>query len=244
MGMDNEGIVNRRQLLVKVGSLMKISWRKSKERLLDDDDNELSNTCRRGRRKRERNSMVMFDDDVVEIPNHCNGSIPEDEIKKRWYQSDDYCRFKKDTILNSLNYINARRASKPFNETKNCIRGIETMCMNPKLRQRYTAEKRYVYKVIRDEQTRQRKEQQQKRNQQNETIEVNTKRNSSSYPDLERFRSISLPYTKSSRDRAIARGNEYARSQHGSSGPLRSRSPSMKNLFRAAYRSPSTAAVM
>lgn len=86
MGMVNEGIVNRRQLLVKVGSLMKISWRKSRERLLDDDDNELSNTCRRGRRKRERNSMVMFDDDVVEIPNHCNAPIPEDEIEKRWYQ--------------------------------------------------------------------------------------------------------------------------------------------------------------
>ena len=153
----------------------------------------------------------------------------------------DYCRFKKDTILNSLNYVNARRASKPFDETVNCIWGIEDMCiLNPSLRRRYTSEKKLIYKVIREEQARQKKEWQQKQQQQNKTIGDENDKNHfhSLYPDMERFRSVSVCHTKGGRDRALARGHEYARIQRSLVyGGTRTAS-SVRNLF-VSFRSQS-----
>lgn len=246
MGINNEGIINRRQLLVKAGSFMKISWRKSREKLSDDDDGN-----RKCRRRQRGNLCVRFSDDLCEVPSNLNEPMSDEEIENRWYQSSDYTRFKKDTILTSLNYINARRASKPFDETINCIWGIENMCILPAVCKRYIAEKKYVYKVIREEQTRQKKELQQQQQQQQEPQLQNRIKNgdinkstssSRAYPDLEKFRSVSVSHTKGERDRALARGNEYARAQQRSLGLGGLRNPSsMKNLF-ASFRTQSAAA--
>jgi len=244
MGINNEGIVNRRQLLVRAGSFMKLSMRKSRGLLIDDnedDDKENSdnsNLRQRGGRKK-RNLSVRFSDNLHIKPSNRDGPMSDEEIENRWYQSCDYSRFKKDQILSSLNYINAKRASKPVDETVNCIRGIEDMCItNPAIRRRYIAERKYVFKVIREEQARQKKEWQQQQQNQTENSDDdknnNNKNTSSSfYPDLEKFRAVSVVHTKGGRDRALARGNEYARAQQRSLGlgGLRNSSHSMKNLF-------------
>lgn len=213
-----------------------------------------SNLRRGGVRK--HNFLVMFDNKVNEIPSTYGEPLSVDEIatikQTRWYQRDDYRRFKKDTVLNSLNYINARRASKPFDETKNSIRGIEGMCMQDKaLRQRYASERKYIYKVIRDEQARQKKELRQKQEQQNQTtIKEKTQRRSASspaaasFPDWEKLRSVIVLHTKGARDRALARGTEYekyARAQRRSLGLAKT--SSMKNLFKAACRTQSASIV-
>ena len=228
---DEGNSINRRQLLVKLGSFMKNSWRRSREVLTDEDDKKGVNIDRH----RKHHMFVQFDDEIYVIPNDTNGSsssssssccvnddaddesIPTDyEVDERWYQSEDYCRFKKDMILNSLNYINAKRASKQFDEIKYSIQGIEHMCLvDTKIRKRRIAEKRYVYRAICDEQ--------------------NKQKQSCSYPDMDKFRSVSLIHTKGERDRALSRGNEYARyaqqeQQQNQYNNMR-KSPSMKNLF-------------
>jgi len=231
MGINNEGMVNRRLLLVKAGSFMKTSWRKSKEFLIDiseDDGDDNSNLRQCGKRKK-RNLSVRFSDILHEDPSDSNGPMSTDEIENRWYQSGDYSRFKKDMILNSLNYINAKRASKPFDETINCIRGIEDMCILSRMTlKRYASEKKQVDKAIREEQVRQRKEwdQQQKNNKDTSTF---------SYPDTEKLRSASVYHSKAGRDRARARGIEYARYQQRSQGLGLRRATSLKNLF-ASFR--------
>lgn len=251
MGVNNEGIVNRRQLLVRVGSLMKLSWRKSREDLFDegvnDDDScdDENGSPRRRGKCRKRNLFVMFDMDHTEIPSTYDEPMKDEEIKTRWYQHKDYNRFKKDTIINSLTFLNSRRASKPFDETKYCIQGIEDMCIQDvAVRQRYDTEKKFVYKAIRDEQARQKKEQQQqqkqKQEQQNQPgTKAKIKSRSlfapSSYPDVEKLRSVSLSYTKGARDRAQQRGLEYHRAQPRS-GVGSAKGSSVKNLLRAAYR--------
>lgn len=243
MGINNEGTVNRRQLLVRAGSLMKMSWRKSKEELFDyneDEGNENSNLRKSGRNKK-RNLSVRVSDDLHEEPIIYNEPLSDKEIANKWYQSGDYNRFKKDTILTSLNYINARRASKPFDETISCTWGIEDMCfLTPTMPKRNSAEKKHVFKVIREEQARQKKEMQQK-----QPYDDNNKSATSPrlYPDLERFRSVSVCHTKGGRDRATARGSEYARTQQRTLGlgGMRTQS-SMKNLFASFRKESATAA--
>jgi hypothetical protein len=250
---DNIIIKDRRQLLVKVGSFMKSSWRRSTDKItdsIDDMDNKNSDDVdiKNNRRiRRKHNFFVQFDDEVYAIPslsscsfdtfstsnnNNNNNTFNNEEQETRtqpmsdtepneeqeqaissytssyalsWYQRDDYCKFKKDMILNSLNYINAKRASKVFDEEKCSIRGIEHMCSyasgDPNYRRRQTSEKKYLYKVIRDEQNKQQK--------QNCT---STKNPYTKY-DMDKFRSVSLTQTKNGRDRAISLGNEYAREQ-------------------------------
>jgi len=213
---------------------MKISWRKSREKLIDknedDEDDNDNNNRQQSEGRQKRNLSVQFSDDLRVAPSNHDAPLSDEEIENRWYQSFDYCRFKKDTILNSLNYINARRASKPFDETRNCTRGIEDMCiLDPTVRKRYTAEMKHVYKVIREEQARQKKEWEQKK----KTRNTNKSTFPPPFPDMEKFRSVSVCHTKGGRDRALARGNEYARAQQRSLGLgwTRASSSSMKNLF-------------
>jgi len=239
MGVNSEGIINRRQLLVKAGSFMKLSWRKSREKLFEQkEDNSNGNSNLRRGRRRLKNPSVRFCDESLVTYFTNDEALSDEDIENMWYQNCDYCRFKKDTILNSLNYVNARRASKTFDDTKNCIWGIEDMCtLNPTLRRRYEAEKKHIYKVIREEQGRQKKEWQQKQQQQqNKTIndESNKDDFNSHYPNMEKFRSISVCHTKGGRDRAHARGNEYARVQRSLVyGGIRTSSSSVRNLFVA-----------
>ena len=96
--------------------------------------------------------------------------------------------------------------------------------------------------MVREEQARQKKEWQQQQQNQTRNSDDNTKITSPSfYPDLEKFRSVSVVHTKGGRDRALARGNEYARAQQRSLGlgGLRNSSSSMKNLF-GSFRTLST----
>merc|ERR1719183_355282 len=88
---------------------------------------------------------VRFRDEAFAIPDRTNssgGGISDgggessisadsgcDEVSERWYGSDEYRRFKRDRVLSSLNYINAKRANKPWvDESEYSIRGIEHMC--------------------------------------------------------------------------------------------------------------------
>eukprot|EP00535_Pseudo-nitzschia_heimii_P006209 CAMPEP_0197187636 /NCGR_PEP_ID=MMETSP1423-20130617/16241_1 /TAXON_ID=476441 /ORGANISM="Pseudo-nitzschia heimii, Strain UNC1101" /LENGTH=245 /DNA_ID=CAMNT_0042639269 /DNA_START=83 /DNA_END=820 /DNA_ORIENTATION=- len=234
MGINNEVIVNRRQLLVKAGSFMKLSWRKSREKLFEqnEDNGSCSSNVRRGRRK-VKNLSVRFCDEALVTHVKNDEALSDEDIENMWYQNHDYCRFKKDTILNSLNYVNARRASKPFDDTVMCIWGIEEMCtLNPTLRRRYAAEKKHVYKVIREEQSRQKRELQQKLLQQNKTIDDQSKKHCHLlYPNMEKFRSVSVCHSKGGRDRALARGNEYARVQRSLVYGVTRTTSSVRNLF-------------
>ena len=96
MGVNNEGIVNRRQLLVRVGSLMKLSFKKSRDKLNVNEDNcsdEDDSGCLtlgrggRGRGRKNRNLFVQFDDELCVFPsNYGDEPISDDEIEKRWYK--------------------------------------------------------------------------------------------------------------------------------------------------------------
>lgn len=210
--MNNDAIDDRRQLLVKVSSLIK-SWRISRDNLntgySGDENDENVKPLRRGRRKQKRKLSVMFDDELSAVPSYYDGPMSCQEIEDRWYETKDYDRFKKDAVLTSLNYINARRASKSFDQVRNCIWGIEERCLvDQAVIKRRATEKKHVYKAIRDEQSRQKKER--RRNLANG--EVFTKPNSSSSTaNMEKIRSACMCYTKGARDRAVARGNQYAR---------------------------------
>ena len=86
MGINNEGIVNRRQLLVRAGSFMKMSWRKSREELIDNKDNEGGdNGClRKSKKSMKRNLSVRFSDDSSSVSS--NDELSDEEIENRWYQ--------------------------------------------------------------------------------------------------------------------------------------------------------------
>jgi hypothetical protein len=88
MGINNEGMINRRLLLVKAGSFMKISWRKSREFIIDksEDDGEDSNNLRQCGKRKKRNLSVRFSDILHEVPSNNNGPMSNDEIENRWYQ--------------------------------------------------------------------------------------------------------------------------------------------------------------
>ena len=140
--------------------------------------------------------------------------------------------------------MNARRARKPIDETYNCIRGIEDMCIRDNaVRQRHIAEKKYSFKVIRDEQGRQKKELQLKQEQKYDRTTIDkTKIFSAIFNmDDEKLRSASLVYTRGARDRALGRGIAYARAEQSFAS---AKSPSMKNLFKAARRTQSATMVL
>lgn len=87
MGVNNEGIVNRRQLLVRAGSFMKMSWRKSKEELIDfNEDDENSGSSLRKKRSQKRNLSVRFNEDLDIEVNDRKEPMSDEEITDRWYQ--------------------------------------------------------------------------------------------------------------------------------------------------------------
>mmetsp|Transcript_7719 Transcript_7719/g.13606 ORF Transcript_7719/g.13606 Transcript_7719/m.13606 type:complete len:243 (+) Transcript_7719:300-1028(+) len=212
-------VVNRRQLLVKVGSWVKYSWRKSKESLLSlDDDNEDRPTSPTPAKIPK---TVKFEDDealVTEIPtsngdnDYWCGALSEEEIKLIWYQDYDYKRFEKDRVLTSMDYSNARKVGKTFVEDSHSVRGIEYMC-DENLQRQQSGERRGLHKALWREELKQ--------------------KDDGSFPDLERFRAVSLKYTKDSKERAFVKACEDAREQQRE---MR-RTSSMKNLFLRARNS-------
>lgn len=133
--------------------------------------------------------------------------ITEEEAMDSWYQSFDFQRFEKDRILTTMGYANARRQCKAFVEDEHSLRGIEHLC-DDSLYLRQSGERKDLYKAVKAEEAKQKEE--------------------GTFPNLDRFRIVTIRHTKASKQRAMAKANEDAREQ------LREmmRSESMKNLFR------------
>merc|ERR1711907_898646 len=228
-------MVRRRRLLLvtKLGSFMKTSWRRSREILTADD-----NDCDEGKKQQNGNSCqtkqrrsaplsVRFDDEVSFFPSRAESNDDEndnesadDENDERWYGKDDYLRFKKDTILSTLNYIATKRRNKSrffdddaFEAKGYSVRGIENSCeMDDNLAKRRETDKKCLHKALREEQARQKR--------------------TGSYLDVDKLRSVSLLYTKGERARALARGSEDARSVRTAAAAATAAPPSpVKNLF-------------
>lgn len=239
MGVSTNDDDRRRRLLLvtKLGSFMKTSWRRSREILTADDDDEdgKGQNGEGGCLNKKRSALsVRFDDEVLVFPSRGSNDEEDesptpsanDDDDERWYGKDDYIRFKKDVILSSLNCVNAKRRNKSrfFDddefETKGwSVRGIENACeMDASATKRRETDKKCLHKAIRDEQVRQKR--------------------TGSYPDVDKLRSASLLYTKGERARALARGGEYARRVHSSSNTRTTASPSspVKNLFAGTNR--------
>ena len=106
MGMNNDAIDDRRQLLVKVSSLIK-SWRISRDNLntgySGDENDENVKPLRRGRRKQKRKLSVMFDDELSAVPSYYDGPMSCQEIEDRWYEVryNALCRSRQ-TILQNM----------------------------------------------------------------------------------------------------------------------------------------------
>jgi hypothetical protein len=220
--------------LGRVGSWMKHSWRKSKESLMDgideddDDDCQVENHGQDGTEEEEapkvsKHVHFSLNDDsdtdfdsgqvVLESMNEDeNDTIPftDQESKDIWYQSLDFQRFEKDRVLTAMSYTIARRLYKPFVEDAHSLRGIEHLC-DESLQKRQVDERKKLYKSIQVEEVRQ--------------------KGDGSFPDLERFRSVSLKHSKAGKVRALTKASEDAREQHRET----QRSSSMKNLFRREH---------
>ena len=65
---------------------MKMSWRKSREELIDNKDNEGGdNGClRKSKKSMKRNLSVRFSDDSSSVSS--NDELSDEEIENRWYQ--------------------------------------------------------------------------------------------------------------------------------------------------------------
>lgn len=210
---------------------MKYSWRKSNDSLMDgldntdvNEDDHVSqdtpdevdtNVPKHVHFGEEEDSIEVVEiinakkksDNGVDDDENDNPPITEEEAKQIWYQEYDFRRFEKDRVLTSMDYANARKANKPFVEDEHSIRGIEHFC-DPSLYRRQTGERRDLYKALQAEEERQKIE--------------------GTFPDLEKFRSVSLKYSKSFIERALAVAGEDAREQQREMH----RSSSMSNLFR------------
>ncbi|KAL3928737.1 MAG: hypothetical protein SGARI_004947, partial [Bacillariaceae sp.] len=222
--------MNRRQLLVKVGSWMKYSWRKSKESLMDgvseDGDDEVSNKLDHSQLSDEKDDLpkkhVHFcendnDDDgsddhedgeliVTEISSISDHAISEEDARRIWYHDFDFKRFEKDRVLTSMDYSNSRKLNKTFVEDEHSVRGIEHLC-DASLQRRQQGERKDLYKALKAEEDRQKE--------------------TGCFPDLDRFRAISLRHTRGGRERARTKALEDAKEQQSE---MR-RSASMRNLF-------------
>ena len=83
MGINNEVIINRRQLLVRAGSFMKLSWRKSREKLFDQ--NEDNSNLRHGRRRGKNLSISFCDESLVTYFTN-DEPLSDEDIENMWYQ--------------------------------------------------------------------------------------------------------------------------------------------------------------
>jgi len=132
------------------------------------------------------------DDEILtrEIPPR-EGPITEDEIQRNWYKNDDYTRFKKDRVLTSIGYLSSKKfGAANFDINEHAIRGLEALT-DDRLNRKELGRKRALKKAVREEEERQKLEH--------------------SFPDMEKFRVVSLQHTKASRDRALAIANEDAK---------------------------------
>lgn len=101
-------------------------------------------------------------------------------------------RFQKDRVLTSLDY-NSSSTKSNFNETEHSIRGLEIF-VNKKMPRRLSLEKKDLLSALKAEEASQKED--------------------GNFPNLERFRCVSLKYTKPARDRALVLGAEDAKATH------------------------------
>lgn len=150
-----------------------------------------------------------YDDEAVimtEIPANSDHVISEEDARKIWYHDFDFTRFEKDRVLTSMDYTNSRKLNKAFVEDEHSVRGIEHLC-DASLQRRQIGERKDLYKALKAEEERQKE--------------------AGCFPDLDKFRAISLKHTRGSRERARAKALEDAKEQQSE---MR-RSASMRNLF-------------
>jgi hypothetical protein len=148
---------------------------------------------------------------ITEIPANPDHAILEEDAKKIWYSDFDYKRFEKDRILTSLDYSNARMLNRTFVEDEHSVRGLEHL-YDGSLQRRQIGERKDLYKALKAEEARQKE--------------------AGCFPDLDKFRAISLKHTKGGRERARTKALEDAKEQQNE---MR-RSASMRNLFGMTTR--------
>lgn len=86
--------------------------------------------------------------------------------------------------------MTAKRGGLTFDNTGNCVRGLETL-IDSRLSRRELCEKKALRKAIKIEEHRQKEE--------------------NTFPDFKKFRSVSLQHTKGSTERATLIANEDAK---------------------------------
>ena len=93
--------------------------------------------------------------------------------------------------MTSYDYVTSKRApSGCFDDEKYCIRGLESLS-DDRLGRREVGEKKAIRKAVQAEEERQKAE--------------------DVFPDLARFRQVSLKHSKGARDRAFTRAHEDAK---------------------------------
>jgi len=183
---------DRRMGLRMLGSTWRNSWRNS-DRTLESRDGSCSRRnlfVDDGPRKN-----VHFPEEVVrqviEIPRIDKAETPQD-VEDRWYDLEDYVKFEKDRMLTSYGYVASKRAgTSTFDVEKYSLRGLEILT-DEKLSKRLNCDKQALKTAVKEEEERQKAE--------------------NCFPDLLKFRRVSLKYTKSSSDRALAVAQDDAKS--------------------------------
>ena len=105
---------------------------------------------------------------------------------------EDYVKFEKDRMLTSYGYVASKKAgTSTFDIEKYSLRGLELLT-DEKFSKRLNADKQALKKAVKEEEERQKAE--------------------NCFPDLLKFRRVSLKYTKSACDRALSVGQDDARS--------------------------------
>lgn len=106
-------------------------------------------------------------------------------------QNDDYAKFDKDRKLTSYGYIASKRAaSVSFDTEKYSLRGLENLT-DERLGRREAGEKKALRKALKAEEERQKAEK--------------------TFPDLARFRQVSLKHSRGARERAVSLAHEDAK---------------------------------
>jgi hypothetical protein len=105
---------------------------------------------------------------------------------------EDYVKFEKDRMLTSYSYVTSKRTgASTFDMEKYSLRGLELLT-DEKFSKRLNSDKQALKKAVKEEEERQKAE--------------------NCFPDLLKFRRVSLKYTKSASDRALSVAQDDARS--------------------------------
>jgi len=199
--------------LVTKGS-WRLSWRSSKKNVSSCNspgDHRDEFQCRELKEVKERKHVNFADDKHLVEEIFFESGV--DQIQSLWYQvsvafasipassfvpslhvnlfqADDYGRFQKDRVLTSFGYLSSRRIGADYDDDEHSVRGLELLC-DSRLGKKLTIEKKELARLIREEEARQKRE--------------------GTFPNLNRFSTVSARYSRSSRNRAISLAQDDAR---------------------------------